>query len=370
MVKDGGERLVLLVGLEAGQWGFELRSIQEFFAAGYLTDTAVDNRQRFDRFQAIALSPHWHNVALFFAGRVGRTVSGEAASLLEACRELDRHKPEFFTRRGAWLAVDIAVDRSFGPDRPLQRSAIEYGLTLLDHIMDADRWSELLSKLNQLPPDDISHHVIPLLTTKLTKEHSERLFKTMRAAVSLTKSTRDIDPVFEEVLNQGDIDRRELCDEALKLRVNPSLAARVMKDIDIDVNAAIADRIADTFTVDSAYVLRVLACLPEGITIALRVFDRELTRRALVSRRPKRVPDLRARNISSVFDELQLATELVGISQSTIGRGEQWIEMTADELDWLCELISTESLSNAVRAAALGVLLKWLTVSVRRVTCI
>jgi len=44
---------VLIVKLELGYsnyFGFELRSIQEFFAAGYLTDTSINSQQRFSRF--------------------------------------------------------------------------------------------------------------------------------------------------------------------------------------------------------------------------------------------------------------------------------------------------------------------------------
>ena len=82
---DAGERLVLLVESPANIFGFELRSIQEFFAACYLADTAQDTTQRYDRFSTIAYYPHWRNVALFFAGRVGRSYPGEAANIVEAC---------------------------------------------------------------------------------------------------------------------------------------------------------------------------------------------------------------------------------------------------------------------------------------------
>ncbi len=178
MIQEARERLVLIVGLGEGFFGFELRSIQEFFAAGYLAD-ARDDKQRFDRFTAIALLPHWRNVALFFAGRIGRSFSEESAHILEACREIDRHKPDLFIRRGAWLALEIAADRSFGHDRVLQRSAIEYGLTLLDDDLDFAKTYDLIRKLRELPPEDLGSHVIPILRQRLYRIHLPDGFNVM-----------------------------------------------------------------------------------------------------------------------------------------------------------------------------------------------
>ena len=113
LIKEAHDRLVLLVELETGYFGFELRSIQEFFAAAYLTDTAKDNTQRFERFASIALPPNWHNVTLFFAGRIGRTHPGEAAQVLEVCREIDRNGADVFIKRGAWLlSISPLIARS------------------------------------------------------------------------------------------------------------------------------------------------------------------------------------------------------------------------------------------------------------------
>jgi hypothetical protein len=74
LVEDPLFPLWLLVEPEPGLFGFELRSLQEFFAAAYLAQTARDTQQRFDRLKAIAHSEHWRNVSMFFAGRIVRNL--------------------------------------------------------------------------------------------------------------------------------------------------------------------------------------------------------------------------------------------------------------------------------------------------------
>jgi hypothetical protein len=167
MINESRQRLVLLVELQKGYYGFELRSFQEFFAAAYLVDTAFENnsQQRFRRFYSIAASPHWKNVALFFAGRIGRVHGGSAAHILEICREIDRDKGGQVLHFGKWLALDLAVDRSFGYsfNEVLQRGAIDYALELLDVQIAAEKEEEFLSRLEHLPKDDVDKHLRPII---------------------------------------------------------------------------------------------------------------------------------------------------------------------------------------------------------------
>ncbi|WP_415281119.1 hypothetical protein [Candidatus Nitrososphaera sp. FF02] len=139
-------------------------------AAAYLVK-ARDNYQRFQRFEAIAIPPHWRNVALFFAGQIGRLYQGEAAQILEVCRDINRKEPGNLTKQGSWLALDIAADCSFGFLRMLQRSAIELAFTLLDEDLDAEELSEFTSKVRQLPAEDRRDHVIPLLESRIADRH-------------------------------------------------------------------------------------------------------------------------------------------------------------------------------------------------------
>lgn len=167
IVEEARDRLVLIVELTSGDFGFELRSLQEFFAAGHLTDTAKNSNQRYERFEAIARSSQWRNVALFFAGRVGRAYEGEAANILEVCKDIDRREPDIFLRRGAWLALDLASDRSFGPNRKLQRSLIEYCLPIVETDINEEQLNSLKSAIGRIPPEDTRDHLRPVIEEKL-----------------------------------------------------------------------------------------------------------------------------------------------------------------------------------------------------------
>jgi hypothetical protein len=168
MVAEARDRLFLLVAPEPGFFGFELRSLQEFFAAAYLAQTARDTQQRFERLKAIARSEHWRNVSLFFAGRIVRNFGGEAANILElVCRPIDRNRPDCYLRRGAWLACDIAADGAFAANRDLQFSAVEYALTVLDTISIRKDEEHLQEALRRLSPEDRRDIFGSLLEQKL-----------------------------------------------------------------------------------------------------------------------------------------------------------------------------------------------------------
>jgi hypothetical protein len=175
ITKEAGERLVLIVEPVPGEFGFELRSIQEFFAACHLVDTALGTEQRFDRFEAISRLIHWRNVALFFAGRIGRNSPGEVPNVIEVCRAVDRDGPDRYIRRGAELALELAADRAFGPNRVGQRSLLEHGLGILESDLTSHRLSKVAELVLRLPPEDIRDHVAPILRHKVQLLRAERL---------------------------------------------------------------------------------------------------------------------------------------------------------------------------------------------------
>lgn len=221
LIKEAHERLVLLVKLEPEYFGFELRSIQEFFAAGYLNDTSFNSEQRFKRFRATAIPPHWHNVALFFAGRVGRCHPGETAYILEACRDIDRNKPDSFLKRGAWFALEIAIDHSFEPNRMLQRSAIEYSLTLLGSDLNLQKKHNLISRLSELSKDDIDHHVIPLLSERLKKSRFIDDFSTLDIFHAISKNSLIIEDTLNNAIEMGDVTQKVLLEKAIQYELSP-----------------------------------------------------------------------------------------------------------------------------------------------------
>jgi len=170
MVNEARTRLVLLVEPKTGFFGFELRSLQEFFAGAYLVQTASNTEQRFARLRAIAYSEHWRNVALFCAGRIVRDFGGEAANILEeVCRPIDRIFPDIYIHRGAWFALDIAADGIFTTNnRNLQDSALELALSVLHTGMTSQGQSHLNTALQQLSQEDRSDILSKLLRRKLT----------------------------------------------------------------------------------------------------------------------------------------------------------------------------------------------------------
>jgi hypothetical protein len=168
LVREAAYRLVLLVEPEPDLFGFELRSLQEFFAAVYLAQTARDTAQRFARLKAIGRAPHWGNAALFFAGRIVRMFTGEAANILETvCRSIDRDPQDRFLRRGGWLSLDIAADSSFATSRDLQWGAIEFGLEVCEAVMATESHDRFSRALKRLPLDDRREILQPLLDKKL-----------------------------------------------------------------------------------------------------------------------------------------------------------------------------------------------------------
>ncbi|MBU7584558.1 MAG: NACHT domain-containing protein [Nostoc sp. TH1S01] len=176
LLQDAQERLILIVAPEPGLFGFELRSFQEFFAAVHLAQTASDTQQRFARFNAIACSQHWRNVALFFAGRIARNFRGEASNILElVCRVVDRGEPNHYLKPGAWLALEIASDGALSDNRDLQYNAVDYGLDVLDTGLTVEEQQRLGYLTNRLSNEDKYDIFLPALEEKINSLPLSRL---------------------------------------------------------------------------------------------------------------------------------------------------------------------------------------------------
>lgn len=166
IITEASQRLVLIESPQEGKVGFDLPITREFFTAAHLVDTAKNTTERDCRFKAIARSPHWRNVALFFAGRVGRTRPGEAPSMVDMCREIDTEDVDKFLKRGAELVMDMVDDRVLREPHN-EIGAIQYGLTLLDskRLRQSD---ELINKLNNLQEEYKERVVRPQMEERLT----------------------------------------------------------------------------------------------------------------------------------------------------------------------------------------------------------
>ena len=168
LIAEARTRLVLIIEPTKGLFGFELRSLQEFFAAVYLVQTPIDTNQRFARLKAIVPAEHWHNVALFAAGRIANKMLGEAANLLEkVCRPLDREDSGTYLRPGARFALDMATDAVFTEDPNLQYSAVECALSIVSRGMIDQDLDYLHTTLLKLPSENRALILKPLLQEKL-----------------------------------------------------------------------------------------------------------------------------------------------------------------------------------------------------------
>ncbi|MGW0666409.1 NACHT domain-containing protein [Streptomyces sp. NPDC002746] len=233
---EAGERLVLIVEPAAGVFGFELRSIQEFFAACHLADTSIDTAQRYKRFEAIARLPHWRNVALFFVGRVGRNYAGEAANIIEVCRAIDREAPDSFVHRGGNLALELAADRAFGPNRRRQHSLLELGIEVFDRHISEDRRQNVQDMLLRLPTEDRKDLAVPLLEKKVALLNSAYLGPLLRTLQRLDPKNRSIFLGFERMAENSDYSEEALS-LYFSLRPNIERAAEIAQRLASDLGS-------------------------------------------------------------------------------------------------------------------------------------
>jgi len=173
IITEASQRLVLIESPQEGKIGFGLTTIREFFAAAHLVDTAKDTQERDSRFKAIARSPHWRNVALFFSGRVGRTRPGEAPSMIDVCREIDTERADRFLNRGAELVTDIIDDHDLREPHN-EIGAIQYGLTLLDSGFIKEP-EDFINRLNSLPEHYKERVIRPWIEERLKNVVPENL---------------------------------------------------------------------------------------------------------------------------------------------------------------------------------------------------
>jgi len=288
ITREAGQRFVLLVESTPGTWGFELRSIQEFFAAAHLTDTASDSNQRAMRFETICRSPHWHNVALFFAGRVGRRYSGEASNLVEVCRAIDREEPDSYVRRGCSLALELAADRAFGPNRRLQHSVVEYGLTLLDEGLRAGSQAHAVSPtLQRLSREDIDRHVLPSLNDKLSALAVELLLPVIEVANSVGGSPSSITPGLRRLVGgSSGPDRFKAVLLAVRVGVDPTITGRWITEFAEDASDAEVAQLAELSAIHTPRFLDAVTASTLSAEMITRLCDGLLSELVIAHPRP------------------------------------------------------------------------------------
>jgi hypothetical protein len=111
IIDAAANRLVFLVGLEAGQVGFEIRSLQEYMAAEAIMTGSQDKIQ--ERLRRFAPTASWRNVFLFAAGRCFLQEQHLRDTIHTICIELNDQLAglvEQVTLAGSALALDLLED--------------------------------------------------------------------------------------------------------------------------------------------------------------------------------------------------------------------------------------------------------------------
>lgn len=150
IIDAASQRLVFLVGLESGQVGFEIRSLQEFMAAEGLLQANDETRQA--RLREVAVNPHWRNVFLFAAGKCFSTVQYLRDTITTICSELNDHPVDRAlneTHSGSILALELLEDGSMRRQPTYSRLLAHSALELLELPIDASfsrRLAEVFSE--------------------------------------------------------------------------------------------------------------------------------------------------------------------------------------------------------------------------------
>lgn len=132
IIEGAANRLVFLVGLESGQVGFEIRSLQEFMAAEGLLD-AQDGLVQ-SRLRAVAGNANWRNVTVFAAGKVfaeRRYLRDTVESICVDLNDDDSDRASRITLAGSELALDLLEDGPVARQPAKSRSLTRVALRLL-----------------------------------------------------------------------------------------------------------------------------------------------------------------------------------------------------------------------------------------------
>ncbi|MCA1706448.1 MAG: hypothetical protein LC808_25570 [Actinobacteria bacterium] len=154
IIEGAANRLVFLVGLESGEVGFEIRSLQEFMAAEGLVD--ADDGLVQCRLRAVAANSNWRNVTLFAAGKVFADRRHLRDTVESICTELNENVSDPASRlvfAGSELALDLLEDGPVARQPAKSRSLTRLAMRLLE--LGGSTWPTRLAAICQESTSDI-----------------------------------------------------------------------------------------------------------------------------------------------------------------------------------------------------------------------
>lgn len=125
------ERLVFLAALDAGNIGFEIRSLQEFMAGEYIV--SLGEQETVSKLFEVARLPYWRNVVLFASGKIFIERERLKAEVVNLCAELDlADDASTILKPGAELALDLLLDGSPNSQPRYARPLADRAASLID----------------------------------------------------------------------------------------------------------------------------------------------------------------------------------------------------------------------------------------------
>lgn len=125
------DRFILLVESSTDNWGFEVRSFQEFMTSRYIVTGPED--QIMNRLRVLVRSSHWRNTWLFAAALVFETRPHLREALLAMVAEADSQSvADHLARPGAVLASDMLLDNFAAGTPGLQQQLLKQTIDILD----------------------------------------------------------------------------------------------------------------------------------------------------------------------------------------------------------------------------------------------
>lgn len=171
IIDAAAERLVFLVGVEAGEIGFEIRSFQEFMAAEGVMQGSDDVVRQ--RLREIAPIIHWRNVFLFAAGKcfahqdkqyLREDIRGICVELNE--KESATDQIAHLTLAGSQLALDLLEDGTAQRQPKYAKTLARLALSLLD-LPIADYHFKLANSYDPKLEDVFREEVVKRLQGKI-----------------------------------------------------------------------------------------------------------------------------------------------------------------------------------------------------------
>ncbi|MFF3165150.1 NACHT domain-containing protein [Streptomyces sp. NPDC003273] len=235
--KAATHRLVFLVPSRDGEVSFEIRSLQEFWAADALMNCSEDEISH--RLRMLAVSSHWRNVLLFALGNIfAMRRNSLRDSVITLVSELNSHSETFgnLPRRiltGSRLAAEILYDGMVRAPR-YEAILVEESLKLLS-LPYSEHVSLVASCLSERGVEIAHDHVAA--TGQLAWNESLLVFLAVRAAHGDTWSYQRLEAIYNQATGA---ERADFFHTAITHEVPVLLhvAARCLADPDMTMRLA------------------------------------------------------------------------------------------------------------------------------------